>query len=118
MVEGLLALGMLETGLRTLDFECCEDIGAEPFEGCFKVQGMRDGNVYMTEQKKRIRNKAIFREDNSALSLGQNHRYYFVLTLDESMLEELPVRLVTQAKAIARKLVSKYELNTPFNIFE
>ena len=53
MVEGLMTFGMLETGLRTLDFECCEDVEAEPFKGDFHVQGMRDGNVYAAEAQAR-----------------------------------------------------------------
>ena len=77
MVDGLMAFGMLRTGLRTLDFECCEDVEAEPFKGNFHVQGMRDGNVYMTEKPKRVRNKALFREDNSSFSIGRDHNVYF-----------------------------------------
>ena len=37
MVEGLMAFGKLETGERTLDFECCEDVAAEAFVGNFKA---------------------------------------------------------------------------------
>ena len=55
MVEGLMTFGMLETGQRTLDFECCEDVETEPFKGDFHVQGMRDGNVYMQQKPKRVR---------------------------------------------------------------
>ena len=58
-LEGLLTLGKLESGLHTLDFMNCEDVRMEPFSGNFKVQGMRDGNVYMQERKKRIRNNAL-----------------------------------------------------------
>ena len=56
-----MTFGKLETGLRTLDFECCEDVAAEAFNGRFKVQGMRDGNVYMSELPKRPKNKPLFR---------------------------------------------------------
>ena len=59
MVEGLMTFGMLETGLRTLDFECCEDVEAEPFKGDFHVQGMRDGNVYMQQNPKRVRSNSL-----------------------------------------------------------
>ena len=58
-LDGLLTLGLLENGLRTADFMCCEDVEMDAFSGNFKVQGMRDGNVYMQEQKKRIRNNAL-----------------------------------------------------------
>ena len=47
-VDGMMAFGKLKNGQRILDFECCEDVAAEAFQGTFKVQGMRDGNVYMT----------------------------------------------------------------------
>lgn len=107
MVDGMMAFDMLENGLRTADFQATEDVQMEAFSALFKVQGMRDGNVYMTELPKRIRNKAIFREDNSALSLGQNHRYYYVFTLDEELLEELPHELVRQASVIAQKVIRK-----------
>ena len=106
-LDGMMSFGMLKTGLRTADFECCEDVEVEAYEGNFKVQMMRDGNVYMTEMKKRIRNRAIFRDDNCSLSLGQNGRYYFVFTLPEELIEELPAKLVHQASAIAQKVMAK-----------
>ena len=105
MVEGLMTFGMLETGMRTLDFECCEDVEAEPFKGDFHVQGMRDGNVYMQQKPKRIKNKPIFREDNSSFSHGKDKKYYFFFALDEDQLEQLPVKLVRQASAIAQKVL-------------
>ena len=105
MVEGLMTFGKLETGLRTLDFECCEDVAAEAFKGKFVVQGMRDGNVYMSELPKRLKNKPLFREDNCSLSHGRNGRYYFVFSLDEDEVRLLPQKLMEQASAIARKVI-------------
>ena len=105
MLDGLLTLGMLENGLRSADFACCEDVEMEAFSGTFKVQGMRDGNVYMTEQPKRVRNKALFRDDNASLSQGQDKRWYFYFSLDEDQLEQLPDKLVRQASAIAQKVL-------------
>ena len=104
-LDGLMTIGMLENGLKTADFMCCEDVEMESFSGTFKVQGMRDGNVYMVEQPKRIRNKAIFRDDNASLSQGQDKRWYFYFSLDEDLLEQLPEKLVRQAKAIAQKVI-------------
>ena len=104
-LEGMMVFGKLENGLLTADFECCEDV---EMEGCIttcKVQVMRDGNVYMTELPKRIRNKAIFRDDNCTLSKGQDGRYYFVFSLDEQRVGELPERLMSQAGLIARKMI-------------
>ena len=105
MLDGLLTLGMLENGLKTADFMCCEDVEMQAFSGTFKVEGKRDGNVYMTQQPKRRRNKAIFRDDNASLSQGQDKRWYFYFSLDENQLEQLPEKLVRQAGAIARKVI-------------
>ena len=100
-----MTFGKLEDGLRTADFMCCENVELEAFSGTFKVQGMRDGNVYMTEKPKRVRNKAIFRDDNASLSQGQDKRWYFYFSLDEDELEQLPEKLVRQASAIAQKVI-------------
>ena len=105
MLDGLLTLGILENGLRIADFQCCEDVLLDAFSGTFKVEGMRDGNVYMTEKPKRIRNKALFRDDNASLSQGQDKRWYFYFSLDEDQLEQLPDKLVRQASAIAQKVL-------------
>ena len=105
MLDGLMTLGILENGLRTADFTCCEDVELDAFSGTFKVEGKRDGNVYMTEKPKRIRNKAIFRDDNASLSQGQDKRWYFYFSLDEDQLEQLPEKLVRQASAIAQKVL-------------
>ena len=105
MLDGLMTLGMLENGLRTAGFMCCEDVELDAFSGTFKVEGMRDGNVYMTEKPKRRRNKALFRDDNASLSQGQDKRWYFYFSLDEDQLEQLPEKLVHQASAIAQKVL-------------
>jgi hypothetical protein len=110
-LDGLLTLGVLENGLRIADFQCCEDILLDAFSGTFKVEGMHDGNVYMTEKPKRIRNKAIFRDDNASLSQGQDKRWYFYFSLDEDQLEQLPEKLVRQASAIAQKVLRELILN-------
>ena len=104
-LDGLMTIGMLENGLKTADFMCCEDIIMDAFSGTFKVEVKSDGNVYMTEKPKRIRNKSIFRDDNASLSQGQDKRWYFYFSLDEDQLEQLPEKLVRQAKAIAQKVI-------------
>ena len=103
-LDGMLVIGKLENGLVTADFECCEDVEMEPFCTQCKVQGMRDGNLYMTELPKRVRNKAIFRDDNSTLTHGQDGRWYFCFSLDENRIADLPQELVRQANAIAQKV--------------
>ena len=104
-LDGLMTIGMLENGLRTADFMCCEDVELDAFSGTFKVEGKRDGNIYLTQLPKRVRNKAIFRDDNASLSQGQDKRWYFYFSLDEDQLEQLPEKLVRQASTIAQKVI-------------
>ena len=104
-LDGLMTIGMLENGLMTADFMCCEDVEMQTFSGTFKVEGKHDGNVYMTEKPKRRRNKALFRDDNASLSQGQDKRWYFYFSLEEDQLEQLPEKLVHQASAIAQKVI-------------
>ena len=104
-LDGMVTVSKLENGLKTADFMCCEDVELKPFSGVFKVQGMHDGNIYMTQQPKRLRNKPIFRDDNASLSHGQDGRYYFYFSLDEDRIGELPEQLVRQASAIAQKVL-------------
>ena len=103
-MDGMMTIGKTKKGLRTADFVCSEYVEMDAFEGKCKVQMMRDGMVYITELPKRVRNQAIFRDDNSSFSKGQNGRFYFVFTMDEASLEQLPHRLVRQARAIAEKI--------------
>ena len=104
-VDGLMTFGMLETGQRTLDFECCEYVETEPFKCSFHVQGMHDGNVHMVQRAKRIKARPLFRDDNSSLTLGKNDRYYFCFSIPKDQIRELPVRLVRQASIIAQKVL-------------
>ena len=111
-VDGMMVFGQTEDGLKTADFECCEDVEMQAFIAKCKVQVMRDGNVYITELPKRVRNQAIFREDNSSLSHGQDGRYYFYFSIDESRVGELPEQLVRQASAIANKVIRKLKVES------
>jgi hypothetical protein len=104
-VDGLMVFGQTEEGLRTADFECCEDVEMQAFVAKCKVQVMRDGNVYITELPKRVKNQPMFREDNSSLSKGKDGRYYFYFSLPEQLVDELPKELVRQASVIANKVI-------------
>ncbi len=106
-LEGLMNFGKLNNGLHTMDFMSMEDVDMEAFIGKCKVQMMRDGNVYITELPKRVKNKPMFRDDNCSLSLGRDGRYYFVFSLPEQLVNELPKELVRQASAIAQKVVKE-----------
>jgi len=105
-IDGFMTLGRQDDGMHFCDFQCTEDVTMEPFKGDFHVQAMRDGNVYITETPKRKRNRALFRDDNSSLSLGRNSRYYFVFSMPSQRADELPEELVRQACAIAKKMVA------------
>ena len=100
----MMSFGKMDNGLNALDFSSFEAVEMEPFTATCKVQAMRDGNVYITEKPKRVRNKPIFREDNCSLTLGRDGQYYFVFSLPAEQVEELPDRLVHQSLAIAQKV--------------
>jgi hypothetical protein len=68
------------------------------------VQILRDGHIVIHELPKRVKNKAIFRDDNSSFTLGRDGKYYFVFTMPEQLVYEIPHQLKRQAAAIAEKI--------------
>ena len=116
-LNGMMTFGQNDNGLRLMDFACCEDVAMEAFTALCKVQAMRDGNVYITEKKHRVRNKPIFREDHSSLSLGHDGIYYFTFRMTAEQVEQLPERLAHEALAIAQKVVNEI-LYTNANVEE
>ena len=103
-LNGMMTFGIIDNRQHILDFVNTGYAEMDPFIADCKVQAMRDGNVYITEKPRRIRGKALFREDNASLTLGRDHRYYFVFTLPKELLPELPDRLVLQSLSIAQKV--------------
>ena len=104
-LDGMMTFGKMDNGLNAFDFSSFEAVEMDPFTATCKVQAMRDGNVYITEKPRRVRNKPLFREDNnSSLTRGRDGRYYFVFSLPAEQVEELPDRLVQQSLAIAWKV--------------
>ena len=103
-LEGMMTYSRMDNGLHTFDFAAYDCGEMEAFVGDCRVQAMRDGNVYITEKPKRLRNKALFREDNSTLTLGRDGRFYFVFTMEEGQVKQLPDALVHQALSIAQKV--------------
>ena len=103
-LDGMMTFGETDDGLHVLDFAATEAAVVEPFTADCRVQGMRDGNVYITQKPKRLRNKPLFREDNCSLTLGRDGRYYFAFSLPAELVKELPDRLVHQTLAIAQKV--------------
>ena len=103
-LDGLMTIGRVENLIHA-EFMCCEDVRMDAAVTNCKVQLMRDGNMYITELPKRVKNKPMFRDDNCSLSLGRDGRYYFVFSLPEQLVDELPKELVRQASAIAQKVM-------------
>ncbi len=103
-IDGMMTIAKTKEGLHIADFISNECVEMEGFTGKCKVQMMRDGNVYITELPKRIKNYPIFREDNSSLSRGVNRRYYFIFSMPDELLELIPDELVRQANVIAEKI--------------
>ena len=105
-IGGTMTFIETDNQLHLLDFTNDEDAMMTPATFKGKVQLMRDGNVYITEKKKRKRNKPIFREDHSSLSLGHDGKYYFYFAMPEDQVGVLPDQLVNEALAIAQKLAN------------
>ena len=106
-IEGTMTFIETDQNLRLLDFTNDEDAMMTPVTFKGKVQVMRDGCVYITEKKKSKRNKPIFREDNSSLSLGFDGVYYFTFRLPKAQVEQLPEKLAHEALVIAQKVVNE-----------
>lgn len=102
----MMTFGIVDKNLHTADFFSTEYVEMEPWTALCRVQRMRDGNLYVTEVPKRVRNKPIYREDNATFSQGQDKRWYFCFSLDEEELYRLPEELVRQARAIAEKVMN------------
>ena len=105
-LDGMMTFGIVDKNLQTADFFSTEYVEVEPWTALCRVQRMRDGNLYVTEVPKRVRNKPIYREDNATFSQGQDKRWYFCFSLDEEELYRLPEELVRQARAIAEKVMN------------
>ena len=103
-LNGMMTFGTINDNQHILDFTSTEFAEMDPFFANCKVQGMRDGNVYITERPKQKHNTPLFREDNSSLTLGRDGKYYFCFILPEELVKQLPDRLVHQALAIAQKV--------------
>ena len=104
-LDGTMTFGQLRNGLHAADFQCNERVEIEPLEAKCKVQIMHNGSVYIKELPKRIRNKALYRDDNSTLTLGRDGRYYFTFSLPQDQAWDLPGSLVIQANNIAEKFM-------------
>ena len=104
--EAIVSLEELKNGLRLADIVSCDDVYVEAFLGKCKVQILRDGHIIIHELPKRVKNKAIFRDDNSSFTLGRDGKYYFVFTMPEQLVNEIPYQLQRQAAAIAGKVIN------------
>ena len=105
-LDGQMTFAKDDNGLNLMDFASTEQVRMEAFTATCKVQVMRDGFVYITEKKRRKRNKPIFREDHSSLSLGYDGKYYFYFAMSAEQAGLLPDQLVTEALAIAQKMAN------------
>jgi hypothetical protein len=102
--EAIVSLEELKDGLRIANIVSCEDVEVEGFIGRCKVQLLHDGHIQIVQLPKRLRNKPIFRDDNCTFTLGKDGRYYFVFTMPEQLIFEIPGQLRRQAGAIAAKI--------------
>ena len=69
-LDGMMSLGQLGNGLHIGRFDCYDFLNMEPFMGNFKIQGMRDGKLYLEEKKKRKHRSPDFRTPHAWVSLN------------------------------------------------
>ena len=104
--EGMMTYGELDNGLHMADFMCCDDQEVAPFRGTCRVQLMHDGNMYITELPKRVKNKPLMKQKYSSFSLGRDEKYYFIFSISVKDLHLLPVMLMKEAKVIVKYILS------------
>ena len=107
-LDGMMTIGKSSNDLFQADFQCLEDVEVESFIGRFKVQCMHNGDVYMEELPKRVKNKPLFRLDNSSFSLGRDGWYYYLFRLPESELKALPELLMKDVREAVAKIIRMY----------
>ena len=104
-LDGMMTYGKCGNGLTVADFKNYDpEVEVEPVAGKFKGRLMRDGNFYLEQLPRRIRNKPKYRQDHSSVSIGRNGKGYFVMVVDEAELDAFPQILVREANEAAAKM--------------
>lgn len=104
-LDGMMTYSKLLDGLIVADFKNYDpEVEVEPVAGKFKGRLMRDGNLYLEQLPRRIRNKPKYRQDHSSVSIGRNGKGYFVMVVDEAELDAFPQILVREANEAAAKM--------------
>ena len=104
-LDGMMTSGKLGNGLTVADFKNYDpEVEVEPVAGRFKGRLMHDGNLYLEQLPRRVRNKPKYRQDHSSVSIGRNGKGYFVMVVDEAELEAFPQILVREANEAAAKM--------------
>ena len=104
-LDGMMTFSKLFNGLIVVDFKNYDpEVEVEPVAGKFKGRLMRDGNLYLEQLPRRIRNKPKYRQDHSSVSIGRNGKGYFVMVVDETELDAFPQILVREANEAAAKM--------------
>ena len=104
-LDGMVTYSKLINGLVVADFKNYDpEVEVEPVAGKFKGRLMRDGNLYLEQLPRRIRNRPKYRQDHSSVSIGRNGKGYFVMVVDEAELDAFPQILVREANEAAAKM--------------
>lgn len=104
-LDGMMTFGKLGNGLTVADFKNYDpEVEVEPVAGRFKGRLMYDGNLYLEQLPRRIRNRPKYRQDHSSVSIGRNGKGYFVMVVDEAELDAFPQILVREANEAAAKM--------------
>ena len=99
-LEGMMTFCTTENGRHALDFMNCEDADMEAFEIRCKVQGMRDGNVYITELPKALHSRSTLLRKAAHGRLSATKDEAYQLTLKVFKREGLDVKETMLREAI------------------
>ena len=109
-LDGMMTYSKLENGLLTARFKNYDtELEVDLVRGKFKCQRMNDGDLYMEQLPRRLRNRPKFRQDHSSVSIGRNGKGYFVLVVDASELSAFPKILLREAYEAAAKMNAERE---------
>ena len=108
--DGFVTYNKCNNGLLRAVFECTEDIEVTSCSGTCRVQLMHDGNMYIAELPKRVKNKPQMRQKHSSPSFGKDKRYYFVFSLFAEGLHLLRGLLIKEARAVVEFILNTLPL--------
>ena len=111
MLDGLLTLGLLENGLHTADFMCCENVEIDSFSGLL-IDYAREKNCHIAIRGLRAITdfdyEIHFAQTNFTISKGDLETVFLTTGLEYAFLSSSTVREIASFHGDVSELVPKY----------